>query len=138
MKASHFLVRSITFATQLLRLGGQESFSMLAKEEALKLNSNVYDSLVVGLPDERFGNKVVGVVSLVENCEIDEAELIFISVNTPTKTYGTGKGMAADLKHIELCARQIAKVAKNNKIIVEKSTLPVRTAEALKSILDNE
>jgi UDPglucose 6-dehydrogenase len=68
---------------------------------------------------------------------IDEADLIFISVNTPTKTYGSGKGMAADLKHIELCARQIAKVAKNNKIIVEKSTLPVRTAEALKSILDN-
>ena len=68
---------------------------------------------------------------------IDEADLIFISVNTPTKTYGTGKGMAADLTHIELCARQIAKVAKNNKIIVEKSTLPVRTAEALKSILDN-
>ena len=68
---------------------------------------------------------------------IDEAELIFISVNTPTKTYGTGKGMAADLKHIELCARQIAKVSKSNKIIVEKSTLPVRTAEALKSILEN-
>jgi UDPglucose 6-dehydrogenase len=68
---------------------------------------------------------------------IDEADLIFISVNTPTKTYGTGKGMAADLKHIELCARQIAKVATNDKIIVEKSTLPVRTAEALKSILDN-
>jgi len=68
---------------------------------------------------------------------IDEAELIFISVNTPTKTYGTGKGMAADLKYIELCARQIARVAKTNKIIVEKSTLPVRTAEALKSILDN-
>ena len=67
---------------------------------------------------------------------IDEADLIFISVNTPTKTYGTGKGMAADLKHIELCARQIARVAKNNKIIVEKSTLPVRTAEAIKSILD--
>lgn len=68
---------------------------------------------------------------------IDEADLIFISVNTPTKTYGSGKGMAADLKHIELCARQIAKVSKNNKIIVEKSTLPVRTAEALKSILYN-
>jgi UDPglucose 6-dehydrogenase len=68
---------------------------------------------------------------------IDAADLIFISVNTPTKTYGTGKGMAADLKHIELCARQIAKVAKTDKIIVEKSTLPVRTAEALKSILDN-
>jgi len=68
---------------------------------------------------------------------IAEAELIFISVNTPTKTYGTGKGMAADLKYIELCARQIARVAKTDKIIVEKSTLPVRTAEAIKSILDN-
>jgi UDPglucose 6-dehydrogenase len=68
---------------------------------------------------------------------IDEAQLIFISVNTPTKTYGSGKGMAADLKHIELCARQIARVAKTDKIVVEKSTLPVRTAEALKSILEN-
>ncbi|MCZ8090570.1 UDP-glucose 6-dehydrogenase [Flavobacterium sp.] len=68
---------------------------------------------------------------------IDEAELIFISVNTPTKTYGTGKGMAADLKYIELCARQIARISKTDKIIVEKSTLPVRTAEAIKSILDN-
>ncbi|WP_306353566.1 UDP-glucose 6-dehydrogenase [Flavobacterium sp. '19STA2R22 D10 B1'] len=68
---------------------------------------------------------------------IDEAEMIFISVNTPTKTYGVGKGMAADLKYIELCARQIAKIAKTNKIVVEKSTLPVRTAEAIKNILDN-
>ena len=68
---------------------------------------------------------------------IHEAQLIFISVNTPTKTYGAGKGMAADLKYIELCARQIAKIAKDNKIVVEKSTLPVRTAEAIKSILDN-
>jgi UDPglucose 6-dehydrogenase len=68
---------------------------------------------------------------------IDDAEMIFISVNTPTKTYGSGKGMAADLKYIELCARQIARVSTTDKIIVEKSTLPVRTAEALKSILDN-
>ncbi|PTS99810.1 nucleotide sugar dehydrogenase [Flavobacterium sp. HMWF030] len=68
---------------------------------------------------------------------IEEAQIIFISVNTPTKTYGKGKGMAADLKYIELCARQIAKVSKDNKIVVEKSTLPVRTAEAIKSILDN-
>ncbi|MBP6425204.1 MAG: UDP-glucose 6-dehydrogenase [Flavobacterium sp.] len=68
---------------------------------------------------------------------IDEAQLIFISVNTPTKTYGKGKGMAADLKYIELCARQIARVAKDNKIVVEKSTLPVRTAEAIKNILDH-
>lgn len=66
---------------------------------------------------------------------IDEAQMIFISVNTPTKTYGSGKGMGADLKYIELCARQIARVAKDDKIIVEKSTLPVRTAEALMDIL---
>ena len=68
---------------------------------------------------------------------IEKAEMIFISVNTPTKTYGIGKGMAADLKWIELCARQIARVSKTDKIVVEKSTLPVRTAEALKSILEN-
>lgn len=68
---------------------------------------------------------------------IDEAEMIFISVNTPTKTYGVGKGMAADLKYIELCARQIARVAKTDKIVVEKSTLPVRTASAIKDILTN-
>ncbi|MDX1472475.1 MAG: nucleotide sugar dehydrogenase, partial [Flavobacteriaceae bacterium] len=68
---------------------------------------------------------------------IDKADMIFISVNTPTKTYGIGKGMAADLKYIELCARQIARVSRTDKIVVEKSTLPVRTAEALKNILDN-
>ncbi|MGB5819505.1 MAG: nucleotide sugar dehydrogenase [Saonia sp.] len=68
---------------------------------------------------------------------IYESEIIFISVNTPTKTYGKGKGQAADLKFIELCARNIARVAKDDKIVVEKSTLPVRTAEAIKSILDN-
>jgi len=68
---------------------------------------------------------------------IDEADMIFISVNTPTKTYGAGKGMGADLKWIELCARQIARVSKSDKIVVEKSTLPVRTAEAVKDILHN-
>ncbi|WP_442589234.1 UDP-glucose 6-dehydrogenase [Pedobacter sp. AW31-3R] len=68
---------------------------------------------------------------------IEEAEMIFISVNTPTKTYGAGKGMGADLKWIELCARQIARVSKTDKIIVEKSTLPVRTAEAVRDILQS-
>ena len=69
---------------------------------------------------------------------IREAEMIFISVNTPTKDYGLGKGMAADLKYVELCARQIARVAQKNKIVVEKSTLPVRTAESIKTILEAE
>ncbi|MGA0154703.1 MAG: nucleotide sugar dehydrogenase [Flavobacteriaceae bacterium] len=68
---------------------------------------------------------------------IDEADMIFISVNTPTKTYGKGKGQAADLKYIELSARTIAKVATSDKIVVEKSTLPVRTAQALKNILEH-
>ena len=67
---------------------------------------------------------------------IDESEMIFIAVNTPTKTYGEGKGKAADLKYVELCARKIAQVAKNDKIVIEKSTLPVRTAEAVKTILE--
>ena len=66
---------------------------------------------------------------------IDEADMIFISVNTPTKTEGEGKGYAADLTYIESCAKQIAKVAKSDKIIVEKSTVPVRTSERIKEIL---
>jgi len=66
---------------------------------------------------------------------IREAEMVFISVNTPTKTYGVGKGMAADLKYVELCTRQIANVANDDKIIVEKSTLPVRTAQSIKAII---
>lgn len=68
---------------------------------------------------------------------IREAQMIFISVNTPTKTYGMGKGMAADLKYVELCARQIAELANEDKIVVEKSTLPVRTAQSIKTILSN-
>lgn len=66
---------------------------------------------------------------------IREADMVFISVNTPTKTYGVGKGRAADLRFVELCARQIARVATSDKIVVEKSTLPVRTAQAIKTIL---
>ena len=66
---------------------------------------------------------------------IEESEIIFISVNTPTKTYGEGAGKAADLKFVELCARRIAATAKNDKIIVEKSTIPVRTAEMIKRIM---
>lgn len=66
---------------------------------------------------------------------IRESDIIFVSVNTPTKTYGIGAGSASDLTHVELCARRIAAVANGNKIVVEKSTLPVRTAESLKRVL---
>ena len=69
---------------------------------------------------------------------IKKAEMIFISVNTPTKTYGEGKGFASDLTYIEQSARHIGRVANCDKIIVEKSTLPVRTAEKIKEVLEAE
>jgi len=68
---------------------------------------------------------------------IHEADIIFICVGTPTKQYGLGAGQAADLKYIESTARQIARDARGDKIIVEKSTIPVRTAEAIKTILES-
>lgn len=93
-------------------------------------------------------NKQPGLDDVVKKCRnenlffsndietaIDEAELIFISVNTPTKTFGNGRGRAADLKYVESAARMIAKVAKSNKIVVEKSTVPVRAAESIMHIL---
>ena len=58
--------------------------------------------------------------------------MIFMAVNTPTKIKGEGRGYAADLSYVEECARQIARHSKSDKIVVEKSTLPVRTAEKLK------
>ncbi|KAK9499859.1 hypothetical protein O3M35_002814 [Rhynocoris fuscipes] len=68
-------------------------------------------------------------------CAIQEADLIFISVNTPTKMFGNGKGRAADLKYVESAARMIADIATGNKIVVEKSTVPVRAAESIMHIL---
>ena len=61
--------------------------------------------------------------------------MVFISVNTPTKLKGLGAGKASDLKWVEACARQVANFAEGHTIVVEKSTLPVRTAEVIKSIL---
>ncbi|HEY0966756.1 MAG TPA: UDP-glucose 6-dehydrogenase [Opitutaceae bacterium] len=66
---------------------------------------------------------------------INAADIIFVAVNTPTKTYGVGAGRAADLRYIESVARTIAEVATSSKIIVEKSTIPVKTAEAIQTIL---
>ena len=66
---------------------------------------------------------------------ISEADMIFISVNTPTKTKGIGAGQASDLKWIEASAREIGEYARGETIIVEKSTLPVKTAETIKTIL---
>ena len=68
--------------------------------------------------------------------EIQRADIVFISVNTPTKTQGIGAGRAANIKNCELCARKIAEVSTSDKIVVEKSTVPVRTAEAIRRVLD--
>ena len=68
---------------------------------------------------------------------IQHANMIFIAVNTPTKSFGIGVGRAANLEFIEKCARQIAVCSTGHKIVVEKSTLPVRTAEAVKRILNS-
>ena len=73
--------------------------------------------------------------NLIEE-NIREADIIFISVNTPTKKKGIGKGKASDLRWVEECARQVARFSSGYTIVVEKSTLPVRTAEVIKSILE--
>ena len=69
---------------------------------------------------------------------IERSEMIFMAVNTPTKKEGEGAGFAADLRYIEACAKDISKYSKSDKIVVEKSTLPVRTAEKIKEILESE
>jgi UDPglucose 6-dehydrogenase len=77
--------------------------------------------------------------NLAFSTAVDEAiagaDMVFISVNTPTKTKGLGAGQASDLRWVEACARQVAKVATGHTIVVEKSTLPVRTAQTIKEIL---
>lgn len=70
------------------------------------------------------------------NKAIEESDIIFLSLATPTKEKGFGAGMAPNLKYIERDARRIAEVATSDKIVVEKSTVPVRTAESIKKILD--
>ena len=66
---------------------------------------------------------------------IEDSDMIFVAVNTPTKRKGKGRGFAADLTSVEVCAKRIAQKSKNNKIVIEKSTLPVRTAEKIKEVL---
>ena len=103
-------------------------------------NSNSLDSLPIYEPGlsqviKRCRGRNLHFCNDVEN-NISIADMIFISVNTPTKTKGLGAGQASDLKWIESCARQIAKYANGHTIVIEKSTLPVKTALTIKSILD--
>jgi UDPglucose 6-dehydrogenase len=97
-------------------------------------NLPVYESGLEKIVDETRGRNLF--FSSDIDTAIKESEMIFMAVNTPTKTEGEGAGMAADLKYVESCAKNIAKVATTNKIIIEKSTLPVRTAEKIQQILN--
>ena len=96
----------------------------------------VYEPGLAEVVKETRGRNLFFSEDIAEN--IEKAEMIFMAVNTPTKTEGEGAGMAADLRYVEACARNIARVSKTDKIVIEKSTLPVRTAEKIKEILDSE
>ncbi len=105
-----------------------------------KWNSKDFSQLPVyepGLAEiiEKCRNKNLYFSSELES-NIRKADIVFISVNTPTKTKGVGAGKASDLKWVEACARQVARFSIGHTIVVEKSTLPVRTAEVIKLILD--
>ena len=112
----------------------------ISKEKIRAWNSKDLNEIPVkepGLSDivKEVRNKNLFFSNEVEK-NIDKAEMVFIAVNTPTKTSGKGKGMAADLKYVINSAKTIAKSSRTDKIIVEKSTLPVRTAEKIKKILN--
>ena len=83
---------------------------------------------------KRTRNKNLFFTTKIEDA-ISEADMIFISVNTPIKNKGLGAGQTSDLKWVEACARKISLYAKGHTIVVEKSTLPVRTAKTIKDIL---
>ena len=94
----------------------------------------IYEPGLAEIVERCRGNNLHFSTSISEKIRI--SDMVFISVNTPTKKYGSGAGKASDLKWVEACARQVAKNASGHTIVVEKSTLPVRTAEVIKSILD--
>lgn len=97
-------------------------------------NLPIYEPNLLDVVKEARGRNLFFSTEIDEN--IKKADIIFVSVNTPTKTFGVGAGKAADLQYWEKTARNILKVSDGDKIIVEKSTLPVRTARAMERILN--
>ena len=102
-------------------------------------NDKDLDNLPVfepGLKDivKKVRNKNLFFSNNVKNA-IEKADMVFISVNTPVKKEGIGAGQTSDLRWVESCAREICKSAKGHTIVVEKSTLPVKTAQTIKDIL---
>jgi UDP-glucose 6-dehydrogenase len=124
------------------------SSSLAALSESVTLKANTCQCKLMSIVLTFLFHFKPGLDEIVKKCRgrnlfystemepaIQEAEMIFISVNTPTKVSGNGKGRAADLKHVEGCARLIADIAKSSKIVVEKSTVPVRAAESIMHVL---
>ncbi|XP_052078567.1 UDP-glucose 6-dehydrogenase-like isoform X1 [Mytilus californianus] len=108
----------------------------LSEERIAQWNSDSLPIFEPGLDDIVKGSRGKNLFFSTDvKKEIVEADLIFICVNTPTKNYGVGKGRAADLKYIESAARMIATVSTKSKIVVEKSTVPVKAAESIANIL---
>mmetsp|Transcript_38978 Transcript_38978/g.57350 ORF Transcript_38978/g.57350 Transcript_38978/m.57350 type:complete len:471 (+) Transcript_38978:67-1479(+) len=109
----------------------------LSQKQIDAWNSDKLPIYEPGLPDvvkECIGRNLFFSTNIDE--EIAQADIVFISVNTPTKTKGIGAGRAANIKNCELCARKIAEVSTSDKIVVEKSTVPVRTAESVRRVLN--
>mmetsp|Transcript_13872 Transcript_13872/g.22642 ORF Transcript_13872/g.22642 Transcript_13872/m.22642 type:complete len:466 (-) Transcript_13872:55-1452(-) len=96
-------------------------------------NLPIYEPGLDDIVKDRRGKNLFFSTNIEE--EIEKGDIIFVSVNTPTKTSGMGAGRAANIKNCENCARTIAKVATSAKIVVEKSTVPVRTAESMGRVL---
>ena len=109
------------------------------EERIIQWNNSDLDRLPVyepGLKDviQRVRGRNLSFSTEIESV-IAESQMVFISVNTPTKTKGFGAGYASDLKWVESSARKVAEFASGHTIVVEKSTIPVRTAQTIKSIL---
>ena len=110
--------------------------------ERINLWNGSLDSLPIFEPGLMEIIKEVRGKNLFFSTEIDKSiinsEIIFIAVNTPTLTEGPGAGFGANLDYVKECARRIAKVSKSNKIVIEKSTVRIKTAETIKEIFDSQ
>jgi len=110
----------------------------LSTERIAAWNSDKLPIYEPGLEEVVFQCRGKNLFFTTDESAIANGDIIFIAVNTPTKTYGVGKGHAADLKYIESCSRKIAELVKSgHKVVVEKSTVPVRCSVAIRKILSS-
>lgn len=150
---SHGLVAAGTFLTVLLQ-GGPSGAVLALKNPGLKVEiADLSESRIAAWRTDALPIYEPGLLEVVKtardggdgrqpnlsfttdvNAAIHRADIVFICVNTPTKTAGTGAGMAPDLAYFESATRMVAKAAESDKIVVEKSTVPCRTADSMRDI----